>query len=59
MTVYRGLWRQALDSPLKTNNFPEFTGRVCLLRVSYWMLSIIEPAVTIKTVEQTIVEKGV
>ncbi|MCB0171542.1 MAG: glutamate synthase, partial [Anaerolineae bacterium] len=27
--IYRGLWRQALDRLLKTNNFPEFTGRVC------------------------------
>ena len=27
--VYRGLWREALDRLHKTNNFPEFTGRVC------------------------------
>jgi glutamate synthase (NADPH/NADH) small chain len=27
--VYRGLWQQALERLLKTNNFPEFTGRVC------------------------------
>src|SRR5664279_3830632 len=27
--VYRGLWKQALERLLKTNNFPEFTGRVC------------------------------
>ena len=27
--VYRGMWRQAADRLLKTNNFPEFTGRVC------------------------------
>ncbi|PSB54736.1 glutamate synthase, partial [Chroococcidiopsis cubana CCALA 043] len=27
--IYRGLWREALDRLHKTNNFPEFTGRVC------------------------------
>ena len=27
--VYRGLWKEALERLLKTNNFPEFTGRVC------------------------------
>ena len=27
--IYRGLWRQALDRLHRTNNFPEFTGRVC------------------------------
>ena len=27
--VYRGLWKQALERLHKTNNFPEFTGRVC------------------------------
>ncbi len=27
--VYRGLWQEALDRLHKTNNFPEFTGRVC------------------------------
>ena len=27
--VYRGLWREALERLHKTNNFPEFTGRVC------------------------------
>ena len=27
--VYRGLWREALDRLHKTNNFPDFTGRVC------------------------------
>jgi glutamate synthase (NADPH/NADH) small chain len=57
--VYRGLWRQALDSLLKTNNFPEFTGRVCPAPCEgSCTLGINEPAVTIKTIEQTIVEKG-
>ena len=58
--VYRGLWRQALDRLLKTNNFPEFTGRVCPApcegAVNSWGSPI--PAVTIKTIEQTIVERG-
>ncbi len=35
--VYRGLWRQALESLLKTNNFPEFTGRVCLARAKRFL----------------------
>jgi glutamate synthase (NADPH/NADH) small chain len=57
--VYRGLWRQALDSLLKTNNFPEFTGRVCPAPCEgSCTLGINEPAVTIKTIEQTIVERG-
>ena len=31
--VYRGLWKEALERLHKTNNFPEFTGRVCPARV--------------------------
>ena len=27
--VHKGRWREALDRLLETNNFPEFTGRVC------------------------------
>ena len=57
--VYRGLWRQALDSLLKTNNFPEFTGRVCPAPCEgSCTLGITDPAVTIKSIEQTIIEKG-
>jgi len=57
--VYRGLWKQALDSLLKTNNFPEFTGRVCPAPCEgSCTLGINAPAVTIKTVEQAIIEKG-
>ncbi len=57
--VYRGLWRQALDNLLKTNNFPEFTGRVCPAPCEgSCTLGMNEPAVTIKTIEQTIIEKG-
>jgi len=57
--VYRGLWKQALDSLLKTNNFPEFTGRVCPAPCEgSCTLGINEPAVAIKTIEQAIIEKG-
>ena len=57
--AYRGLWKQALDSLLKTNNFPEFTGRVCPAPCEgSCTLGINEPAVTIKTIEQAIIERG-
>jgi glutamate synthase (NADPH) small chain len=57
--VYKGLWHQALDRLLKTNNFPEFTGRVCPAPCEgACTLGITDPAVTIKTIEQTIVERG-
>jgi glutamate synthase (NADPH/NADH) small chain len=57
--VYRGLWRQALDRLLKTNNFPEFTGRVCPAPCEgSCTLGIHEPAVTIKNIECTIIDKG-
>ena len=57
--VYRGLWKDALDRLLKTNNFPEFTGRVCPAPCEgSCVLAISEPAVTIKTIEQEIIERG-
>jgi glutamate synthase (NADPH/NADH) small chain len=57
--VYRGLWRQALDRLHKTNNFPEFTGRVCPAPCEgSCTLGISQPAVTIKTIECAIVDKG-
>lgn len=57
--VYRNLWRQALDRLLKTNNFPEFTGRVCPAPCEgSCTLSSIDPAVTIKNIEVSIVERG-
>ena len=50
--VYRGLWREALDRLLKTNNFPEFTGRVCPAPCEgSCTLGINEPPVTIKNIE--------
>ncbi len=57
--VYRGLWRDALDRLHKTNNFPEFTGKVCPAPCeSACVLAIIEPAVTIKNTEWAIIERG-
>jgi len=57
--VYRGRWREALDRLHKTNNFPEFTGRVCPAPCEgSCVLGMIEPAVTIKNIECAIVDKG-
>jgi glutamate synthase (NADPH/NADH) small chain len=57
--VYRGQWRAALDQLLATNNFPEFTGRLCPAPCEEaCVLSINEPAVTIELIEKHIVEKA-
>ena len=57
--VYRGRWREALDRLHKTNNFPEFTGRVCPAPCEgACVLGINEPAVAIKNIECAIVDKG-
>ena len=57
--LYRGLWEQALDLLLQTNNFPEFTGRVCPAPCEgACTLGINEPPVTIKNNELAIIEKG-
>ena len=57
--VFRGLWREALDRLHKTNNFPEFTGRVCPAPCEgSCVLGINAPPVTIKNIENAIVEKG-
>ncbi len=57
--VYRGLWREALERLLKTNNFPEFTGRVCPAPCEgSCVLGISEPAVTIKSIECAIIDKA-
>jgi glutamate synthase (NADPH) small chain len=57
--VYRGLWREALERLHKTNNFPEFTGRVCPAPCEgSCVLGINEPAVTIKNIECSIIDKG-
>jgi glutamate synthase (NADPH/NADH) small chain len=57
--VYRNLWHLALDRLHKTNNFPEFTGRVCPAPCEgSCTLASIDPAVTIKNIEVSIVERG-
>ncbi len=57
--VYRGLWKEALQRLHKTNNFPEFTGRVCPAPCEgSCVLGISEPAVTIKNLECSIIDKG-
>lgn len=57
--VYRGLWREALDRLHKTNNFPEFTGRVCPAPCEgACVLGIHNPPVTIKNIEVSIIDKG-
>ncbi|MCG8366499.1 MAG: glutamate synthase small subunit [Pseudanabaenales cyanobacterium] len=57
--IYRGLWRDALDRLHKTNNFPEFTGRVCPAPCEgSCVLGITSPPVTIKNIEYSIAEKG-
>ncbi len=57
--VYRGLWQEALERLHKTNNFPEFTGRVCPAPCEgSCVLGISEPPVTIKSIECAIVDRG-
>jgi len=57
--VYRGLWEEALNRLHKTNNFPEFTGRVCPAPCEgACVLALTEPAVTIKNIEVAIADKG-
>ena len=57
--VYRGLWKEALERLHKTNNFPEFTGRVCPAPCEgSCVLGINEPPVTIKNIECTIIDNG-
>jgi glutamate synthase (NADPH/NADH) small chain len=57
--VYRGLWHEALDRLHKTNNFPEFTGRVCPAPCEgSCVLGINAPPVTIKNIECTIADRG-
>ncbi|HTX24789.1 MAG TPA: glutamate synthase small subunit [Steroidobacteraceae bacterium] len=57
--AYRGLWREALERLAKTNNFPEFTGRVCPAPCEgSCVLGITNPPVTIKTLENAIIDRG-
>jgi glutamate synthase (NADPH/NADH) small chain len=57
--VYRGLWREALDRLHRTNNFPEFTGRVCPAPCEgSCVLGINSTPVTIKNIECSIIDRG-
>jgi glutamate synthase (NADPH) small chain len=57
--VYRGLWHEALDRLHKTNNFPEFTGRVCPAPCEgSCVLGMNNPPVTIKNIECSIIDRG-
>ena len=57
--VYQGRWKEALDRLHKTNNFPEFTGRTCPAPCEgSCVLGITDPAVTIKNIENAIIDKG-
>src|SRR4051794_3696072 len=55
--VYKNRWKEALDMLFKTNNFPEFTGRVCPAPCEEaCVLGINEKPVTIKLIEQSIID---
>lgn len=57
--VRRGLWQQGLDLLLSTNNFPEFTGRVCPAPCEAACVDgIYDDPVTIRQIELALVEKG-
>ncbi len=57
--VYRGSWKRALDVLHSTNNFPEFTGRICPAPCeAACTLNIDESPVTIRTIECAIVDRG-
>jgi glutamate synthase (NADPH) small chain len=57
--VYRGRWQEAIRQLHATNNFPEFTGRICPAPCeAACVLGINEPPVTIKQIEKTIVDRA-
>lgn len=57
--VYRNNWQEALNLLHATNNFPEFTGRLCPAPCeSACVLGLIKPPVAIELIEKTIVERG-
>src|ERR687885_2705487 len=57
--VYRGRWREALDALHATNNFPEFTGRLCPAPCeSACVLGLIDQPVAIRHIEQAIADRG-
>src|SRR2546421_13121028 len=57
--VYKNRWREALDMLFKTNNFPEFTGRICPAPCEEaCVLGINAKPVTIKLIEQNIIDRA-
>jgi glutamate synthase (NADPH/NADH) small chain len=57
--VYRGRWREALERLHETNNFPEFTGRICPAPCeAACVLGITDLSVTIKNIENAIIDRG-
>ncbi len=57
--VYNGDWKEALRNLHSTNNFPEFTGRICPAPCeAACTLNIIDSPVTIKTIECAIIDRG-
>ncbi len=57
--VYRGQWKKALERLHATNNFPEFTGRLCPAPCEEaCVMTINDPAITIENIEKSIVERG-
>ena len=57
--VYEGDWKNALEMLHSTNNFPEFTGRICPAPCeASCTLNIVDQPVTIKSIENAIIDKG-
>jgi len=57
--VHRGRWREALDALHATNNFPEFTGRLCPAPCeSACVLGLVDQPVAIRHIEQAIADRG-
>jgi len=57
--IYRNRWKDAIERLHKTNNFPEFTGRICPAPCeNACVLAITDPAVTIKNIEVAIIDRA-
>jgi len=57
--VYHGRWQEAIEVLHETNNFPEFTGRICPAPCEEaCTLNLLDSPVTIKTIEYSIIEKA-
>jgi glutamate synthase (NADPH) small chain len=57
--VYKGRWQEALALLHRTNNFPEFTGRICPAPCEEaCVLNLEQRPVTIRVIEETIIERG-